>query len=107
VTRLPDPGGGPARVLVLLRPLVTSTPRPDLLEVLFGLSPAEAAVAAPLVAGHSAEEVAAERGVSIGTVRSQIRAVLDKTGAGSLRQLSAMLGALRGLEGEPEQGGAR
>jgi DNA-binding CsgD family transcriptional regulator/PAS domain-containing protein len=46
---------------------------------LFQLTPAEAAVAAALAAGHSPEEIAAERQVRLTTVRSQVKSLMAKT----------------------------
>jgi DNA-binding CsgD family transcriptional regulator len=62
------------------------------LQQLFGLTAAEAGVA--LAAGHSAEEIAAERRVSVPTVRTQIRQILAKTGALHLRDLVRLLAGL-------------
>jgi DNA-binding CsgD family transcriptional regulator len=47
---------------------------------LFGLSPAEARVAAALVTGKSLADIAAVSGVQITTVRTQLRSILRKVG---------------------------
>jgi DNA-binding CsgD family transcriptional regulator len=47
---------------------------------LFGLSPAEARVAAALMTGQSLANVAAASGVQITTVRTQLRSILRKVG---------------------------
>jgi DNA-binding CsgD family transcriptional regulator/PAS domain-containing protein len=47
----------------------------------FGLTPAEARVAAALSQGDRLEEIAASGGVSVGTIRSQLKAIFAKTGA--------------------------
>ncbi|MDF4024644.1 hypothetical protein P3W24_06695 [Luteibacter sp. PPL201] len=57
----------------------------------WGLTPAEKALVRALMAGTSPAEHAERRGVKISTVRSQVRAVLEKSGASSLRQLLIML----------------
>jgi DNA-binding CsgD family transcriptional regulator len=44
----------------------------------FGLTTAEAQIALALLTGKRLEEVAEERGVSLGTVRSQFKAILRK-----------------------------
>jgi DNA-binding CsgD family transcriptional regulator len=62
------------------------------LQQLFALTAAEAGVALALAAGRSAEEIAAERSVSLPTVRTQIRQILEKTGAMHLRDLGRLLG---------------
>jgi DNA-binding CsgD family transcriptional regulator len=46
---------------------------------LFGLTHAEAQIALALLAGKRLEDVAEERAVSLGTVRSQFKAILRKT----------------------------
>ena len=69
-------------------------PPPALLCDLYGLSPAEAAVALAAASGMTADGIAAVRGASVNTVRRQIRMALEKTGAGSLRDLTGLLGAL-------------
>ena len=46
----------------------------------FDLTPAEARVAARLTSGATLEEIATEFGVSVTTVRSQLKALFDKTG---------------------------
>jgi len=53
----------------------------DVLRRLYGLTGAEAALATLLVNGRSPEDAAAELGVSIHTVRTQLKHVLGKTGA--------------------------
>ena len=61
-----DPEGGP----------VTTT---EVLETLYGLTRAEAALVRLIAKGRSLDEVAAERGVTIHTVRSQLKQVFSKT----------------------------
>jgi DNA-binding CsgD family transcriptional regulator len=46
----------------------------------FGLSPAEARVAAALMMGKSLADIAAAFGVQITTVRTQLRSILRKVG---------------------------
>jgi DNA-binding CsgD family transcriptional regulator/PAS domain-containing protein len=91
-------GRVPGQALVLLRDLVPSdAPRAAVLRDLFGLTSAEAEVARSLARGVTKAEVAGARGASEATVRSQVRAVLAKTGAANLRDLEGMLGGLRDL----------
>lgn len=52
----------------------------DRLQELYRLTGAEAAVAVSLTEGHSLAEIAAARGTSLETVRSQLKQVLAKTG---------------------------
>ena len=58
----------------------------------FGLSLAEADVAAAIVAGQEPEEIAAARARSIHTVRAQIRSILGKAGVRRVGDLQALRG---------------
>ncbi len=102
--RLSDaPGAGMGRTadraLVLLRELAAAPAAPpvDLLRGLFGLTRAEAEVARALAGGATKRAVADARGLREATVRTQVRAVLDKTGAANLRDLERLLAGLRGM----------
>ncbi|HEY8611842.1 MAG TPA: hypothetical protein VIL69_11195 [Roseomonas sp.] len=88
------PGTAPGLALVLLRPLERTPPPAQLLQDLFGLTVAEAKVASGLAGGTRAEDLAARRGVSLATIRAQVRAVLEKTGTLNLRELEALLASL-------------
>lgn len=61
------------------------------LQGLFGLTPAEAAVAGALADGKSVEEIAAALGVSLNTVRTHVKNTLAKTGTNRQSQLVALL----------------
>jgi DNA-binding CsgD family transcriptional regulator/PAS domain-containing protein len=95
-TRLrPTTAVAPALALVLITdpadgPVLTV----PALQQLFALTAAEAGVALALAAGRRAEDIAAARGVSLPTVRTQIRQILEKTGARHLRDLSRLLAGL-------------
>jgi DNA-binding CsgD family transcriptional regulator/PAS domain-containing protein len=67
----------------------------------FGLTPAEARVAAALAAGDRAEHIAARFSISMPTVRSQIRAVLEKTH--TRRQIDAVQVIAATLRGNPAE----
>lgn len=68
----------------------------------FGLTDAEAAVAAGLGQGLAGDEIAARRGVSQETVRSQIKSLLSKTDTRSQARLVArLLRSLGGLAAPP------
>lgn len=58
------------------------------------LTPAQARVAACLSRGLSPEEVAAHNGRSIATIRTQIRAILERTNLDNLQQLYRALAGL-------------
>jgi DNA-binding CsgD family transcriptional regulator len=72
-----------------LTPAAARSPPPEaLLRSLFGLTPTEAKVARGLASGKSVIGIAADEGVSPGTVRTHVRGVLEKTG--SNRQVDAV-----------------
>ena len=90
-----SPGAAPGLALILLRPLDhLPPPPPALLQAVFGLSLAEAEVAAGLAGGNGADWLAERRGVSPATIRAQVRALLEKTGTHNLRELEAVLASL-------------
>jgi DNA-binding CsgD family transcriptional regulator/PAS domain-containing protein len=72
---------------------------------LFGLSPAESRLAVALVAGKRLQDIAAETGVRITTLRTQLSAILRKVGANRqadlLRILTRIPVVLSGFQ-EPE-----
>jgi DNA-binding CsgD family transcriptional regulator len=61
------------------------------LQALFGLTRAEAALASALVAGESLADYCQRRGVSINTGKTQLKAVLAKTGTNRQAQLVRLL----------------
>lgn len=63
---------------------------------LYGLTRAEARLAADLVRGHTLEQAAAERGVSLNTVRTHLKRVFAKTGTSRQADLVSLL--LSGVE---------
>ncbi|CAM2157200.1 HTH luxR-type domain-containing protein [Pararobbsia alpina] len=83
----------------LHRPL---SPRVQLLVDIFGLTRAEAHVAVALAGGSTAEVVASTRGVSLETVRSQIRAILRKTGTSGLREFERVIALTATMQAEVE-----
>jgi DNA-binding CsgD family transcriptional regulator len=56
---------------------------------------AEAEVAAALVSGHSPNRISADRGVTLTTVRTQIRSLLTLAGLNRIPELVALLASLR------------
>ncbi len=60
---------------------------------LFGLTPAEAAVAADLVRGRTPRRIAEHAGLSIETVRCHIRRIYDKAEVGSVVELLSLIPA--------------
>lgn len=67
------------------------------LQALFGLSSAEAQLAALLLGGLSPEDCARQRGTSLNTVRTQIRSLYAKSDTRSLSQFSGLARCLPAL----------
>jgi len=81
--------------LLILTPVDTvRAPSASLLDALFDLSPAEARVARSLTEGESIAEIAARTGLSEGTVRSQVKAILQKTGLNRQAELVGLLSSI-------------
>jgi DNA-binding CsgD family transcriptional regulator len=74
-----DPKLGRTAIVMVRDPEKTVLPPEQHLVGLFGLTHAEAQIALALLAGKRLEDVAEERAVSLGTVRSQFKAILRKT----------------------------
>ena len=114
---VPDAQGQPALQLLVLplpahlqtfnqwaRPLalvVLGEPNPQhgvhqrLLQQLYGLTPAETRLALALCQGDAPTEAAQRLGVSVGTVRVQLRAIFAKTGTSRQADLIRTLAALQ------------
>jgi len=81
-----------ARILLtLVDPARRLRPAIEDLRRLFGLTAAEAGVAALLAEGKDADQVARMRGVAIGTIRAQIRQIFDKVGVNRIGELVALV----------------
>ncbi|HKD31136.1 MAG TPA: helix-turn-helix transcriptional regulator [Xanthobacteraceae bacterium] len=78
-------------LLVAFDPARCQPPPPDMLTDLFGLTPAEARVAIGVVDGRHLAEIAADRGVKIGTVRNYSKIAFRKTGTRGQAELAALL----------------
>jgi DNA-binding CsgD family transcriptional regulator len=63
----------------------------------FGLSQAEAEVAAALAQGHHLDEIAASRHASLETVRAQLKSVFAKLEVSTQAQLVSRVASLCGL----------
>lgn len=86
-----DGHGAGVVFLVLTRAGAGAAVSPEAIACLFGLSGAEARLAAGLVAGKTLEQYAAQRGVGIGTVRGQVKQVFAKTGTTRQAELVGLL----------------
>ena len=92
----PGQGGETQRVVLHLRdPGVDLHVGSEFLSLMFGLSRAEAAVVALLVAGRGLDEIADERRVSLVTVRNQMKSALAKFGVS--RQVELVSVVLRAV----------
>ena len=60
-------------------------------QTMYGLTPAEADVAAAIAAGKSMQELAEERQISVETARTHVKRVMQKTGTHKQAQLVALL----------------
>lgn len=93
--RSPDPSGFEPRAIVVLRggELSWQGLEPVLTRA-FGLTAAEAQVAARMALGAPREQIAAERGASLQTVRSQIKSIFNKLNVTRERELMSVLAKL-------------
>lgn len=57
----------------------------------YGLTAAEVRVAEALAAGYAPDEISVQRGVSLNTVRSQVRQLLQKTGCETVTKLVVLI----------------
>jgi DNA-binding CsgD family transcriptional regulator len=84
-----------ARALLTLVPLEPAYgPIPALLTRAFGLTPAEAKLAATIAQGKALEQIAKELGIARTTVRNQLRAIFSKTNTHRQSELVALLARL-------------
>ena len=80
-------------VLAITPVAAPSAPDIALIQGLFDLTAAEARVASGVAEGLALEEIADRHGVTVGTVRTQVKAVFAKTGSNRQAQLAALLAA--------------
>lgn len=86
---------GRSYALLLLTPIAADrTPSAELMRTLFDLTPSEARVAQGIAGGRTMDDIAAQGGVAITTVRSQLRRVLEKTGCTRQAEVAALLARL-------------
>ncbi|HEU5018686.1 MAG TPA: helix-turn-helix transcriptional regulator [Pseudolabrys sp.] len=102
LARRPDGERGVGYAMVSLRPAWDGAAASEaMLARLFGLSPRQAAVAMAVYEGKSPAAIAAERGVRIGTVRTQLLDIFARTGARDQRDLVRLIGGLPALREPP------
>jgi DNA-binding CsgD family transcriptional regulator len=81
-------------VLTLTPVTPPQAPPVELVQSLFDLTPAEARVARSLASGKAVETIAADGGVSLSTIRTHVRGVLEKTGCNRQIDVVALLTAI-------------
>ena len=84
-----------AAILALTPVTRPQAPPVELVQSLFDLTPTEARVARSIASGRTAEDIAEDGGVSLNTVRTHVRGVLEKTGCNRQAELVALLTGLR------------
>lgn len=102
----PLPTEGLDWVRVILRDPELEVPEPRLLQSLFGLTPAEAVVAAGLAQGMDSAELARLLGVQPNTVHSHIKRVLVKSGARRQSRLVSLILRSVAMSPHPSAAGA-
>jgi DNA-binding CsgD family transcriptional regulator len=81
-----------ATSLLVVTPVDRSAvPQSKVLQGLFDLTPAEARVAQAIGEAQSIEHIATQSGVSLETIRSQLKSVLSKTGLSRQQELVHLL----------------
>lgn len=95
----PVAGARPRKIVFITDLTVRPPARDDLLRQIWGLTAAEARVAMALLDGISPREIAERAAVSEATVRTQMRAVFDKTGTARQAELVRVLSATLGIHG--------
>jgi DNA-binding CsgD family transcriptional regulator len=87
---------GDGAAMVVLAPLgARKAPPPiELIRSMFGLTPREARIAQGIAKGATLDEIAAEGSVTRNTVRTQLRAVLEKTGCSRQAEVAMLLNRL-------------
>src|SRR5262249_61953262 len=84
--------------IVLLPDLESNAAGPErrVLAAAFGMAPAEARLAAQIVAGETLPEIAQREGISRETLRSRLKSIFEKTGTSRQSELVLLLAKLIG-----------
>lgn len=118
VTRIMSPRDNSTPIVALTRAEIAGSSRPvgllsvadiawserigDMLMQVFGLTPAECEVARGIIGGQSLELLAAARGRSHQTVRTQVKSILRKLELRTQAELIRMVAALMQMDAAPE-----
>lgn len=90
-----------AALLVVTPIIPPEAPLAELLTGLFDLTSAEARIARGIASGMSVEAMAAQTGLSRETIRTQLKAVMAKTGTDRQADLALLLSSARPIPGAP------
>lgn len=94
-----------AAALLVVTPIVPAeAPLAELLTGLFDLTTAEARIARGVAGGMSVEAMAGQAGLSRETIRTQLKAVMAKTGTDRQAELALLLSSARQIPGDAEIG---
>jgi DNA-binding CsgD family transcriptional regulator len=88
---------GPHSVLLLIDLDVTPLPSTSCLEQIFGLTRAEARLTLLLVGGKTLDEIAQKLHLSVATIRTQLKAVFEKTHTHRQAELVVLVSRLAAL----------
>ncbi len=91
VTPFAEPGRARLALIMAIEPAGRDDELRRALRELYGLTPAEAAIACHLSQGRSLAEIASERRVTAGTLRSQVKVIAAKLGCQRQAEIVAML----------------
>lgn len=94
LVRLPDGTAGARRLALFIKQQHRGDAPAIALRHLYGLTPAEAELASALADGLSVAELAQARGVSVHTVRAQLKSVLHKLGVRRQAEVVQIIGSL-------------
>lgn len=83
-----------AAALVMMPVARPQAPSAELVQSLFDLTPAEARVARGLADGATLDDLASAGGVARSTIRTQLRAVMEKTGCRRQAEVAALLAGI-------------
>jgi DNA-binding CsgD family transcriptional regulator len=94
IDRLSMKFGGFVGLLALVDPQWCREPTPSALQQVFKLTPAEARLAAGLAKGLDLQQISELHGVSVGTLRVQLKSIFAKTQTKRQAQLAVLLARL-------------
>lgn len=92
-----EPNGEPQRYLVRSTKIEWTQRLTEFLHSMFKLTQAEAEIARDLVRGHRSDQIANARGSKVGTVRQQIKSIMEKCGSNSQSELMTTMVNLQHL----------